>query len=64
MCKIEFAFEIISKSETNIGSIRLTVHLGTELNRNLIYGNNNKIMQDYICIGKKIRIINKSELKS
>ena len=56
--------EIISKSGKNIGSIRLTVHLSTELNRNIIYGNNKKTMQDNICIGKKIRIINKSELKS
>ena len=48
--KIEFAFEIISKSGTNIGSIRLTVHLSKELNRNIIYGNNKKIMQDNICI--------------
>ena len=53
-----------NKSGTNISSIRLTVHLSTELNRNIIYENNKKIMQDNICIGKKIRLINKSELKS
>ena len=41
------------------------MHLSTELNRNIIYGNNKKkIMQDNICIGKKIRILNKSKLKS
>ena len=53
-----------NKSGTNIGSIRLTVHLSTELNRNIIYEYNKKIMQDNICIGKKIIIINKSELTS
>ena len=53
-----------NKTGKNIGSIRVTVHLNTELNRNIMYGNNKKkVMQDNVCIGKKIRIINKSELK-